>query len=93
MTPCGGRGGAAFDDFEPRVSGWTVISKPASGFITIDAGSGLVRRLGVPDLYDVSGELYKAGGDEHGILALESPSRPIELGDQVTLVVRTAIRP
>ena len=86
---CGGRGGAVFNDFEPSLFVLaTAISKPASGFITIDAGfKALSADSGVPDLYDVSGVVYKWGGDEHGILVLESPSRPIELGDQVTLIV------
>jgi D-serine deaminase-like pyridoxal phosphate-dependent protein len=86
---CGGRGGAVFNDFEPSLFVLaTAISKPAAGYITIDAGfKSLSADSGVPDLYDVSGVLYKWGGDEHGILVLESPSRPIELGDQVTLIV------
>ena len=86
---CGGRGGAVFSDFEPSLFVLaTAISQPASGFITIDAGfKALSADSGVPDLHEVSGVVYKWGGDEHGILVLESPSRPIELGDQVTLVV------
>jgi D-serine deaminase-like pyridoxal phosphate-dependent protein len=86
---CGGRGGAVFSDFEPSLFVLaTAISKPASGFITVDAGfKALSADSGVPDLHDVSGVVYKWGGDEHGILVLESPSRPIELGDQVTLIV------
>ncbi|HEX2465170.1 MAG TPA: DSD1 family PLP-dependent enzyme [Thermoanaerobaculia bacterium] len=86
---CGGRGGAVFNDFEPSLFVLaTAISKPAAGYITIDAGfKSLSADSGVPDLYDVSGVVYKWGGDEHGILVLESPSRPIELGDQVTLIV------
>ena len=86
---CGGRAGAVFDDFEPSLFILaTAISKPAAGFITIDAGfKAMSADSGVPDLHDVSGVVYKWGGDEHGILVLESPSRPVELGDQVTLVV------
>jgi D-serine deaminase-like pyridoxal phosphate-dependent protein len=87
---CGGRrGGTVFDDFEPSLFVLaTAISKPQSGYITIDAGfKAMSADSGVPDVWDVTGVTYKWGGDEHGILVLESPSRPIELGDQVTLVV------
>jgi D-serine deaminase-like pyridoxal phosphate-dependent protein len=86
---CGGRGGSVFDDFEPSLFVLaTAISKPQAGYITIDAGfKALSADSGVPDLYDTAGVVYKWGGDEHGILVLEAPSRPIELGDQVTLIV------
>jgi D-serine deaminase-like pyridoxal phosphate-dependent protein len=86
---CGDREGAVFDVFEPSLFVLaTAISQPALGFITIDAGyKALATDSGVPDLRDVSGVVYNWGGDEHGILKLEAPSRPIELGDQVTLIV------
>jgi D-serine deaminase-like pyridoxal phosphate-dependent protein len=84
----GDRDSAVFDAFEPSLFVLsTAISQPAAGFITVDAGyKALATDSGVPDLRDISGVVYNWGGDEHGILKLEAPSRPIELGDQVTLV-------
>jgi D-serine deaminase-like pyridoxal phosphate-dependent protein len=86
---CGDREGEVFTAFEPSLFVLaTAISKPQPGFITIDAGfKSLASDSGVPELRDVAGVVYKWGGDEHGILVLEAPSRPIELGDVVTLVV------
>jgi D-serine deaminase-like pyridoxal phosphate-dependent protein len=87
---CGGRsGGAVFDDFEPCLFILsTAISQPASGWITVDAGyKAMSADSGVPDVHDTTGVIYNWGGDEHGILKLEAPSRTIGLGDQVTLVV------
>jgi D-serine deaminase-like pyridoxal phosphate-dependent protein len=86
---CGDRGGAVFTAFEPSLFVLaTAISQPQAGFITVDAGfKAMSADSGVPDVWEVTGVTYKWGGDEHGILVLEAPSRPIELGDQVTLVV------
>jgi 3-hydroxy-D-aspartate aldolase len=86
---CGDREGEVFAAFEPSLFVLaTAISQPAPGFITVDAGyKALASDSGVPVLRDVTGVVYNWGGDEHGILKLEAPSRPIALGDQVVLVV------
>jgi D-serine deaminase-like pyridoxal phosphate-dependent protein len=85
---CGDRDSAVFDAFEPSLFVLaTAISQPAAGYITVDAGyKALATDSGVPELRDVSGVFYNWGGDEHGILKLDAPSRPIALGDQVVLV-------
>ena len=40
-----------------------------------------------PELHGIDGVEYHWGGDEHGILSLDDPSRPIGLGDKVWLQV------
>ena len=84
----GDRDSAVFDAFEPTLFvASTAISQPAAGFITVDAGyKALATDSGVPELRDITGVVYHWGGDEHGILQLQSPSRPIQLGDQVVLI-------
>jgi len=84
----GDRDSAVFDAFEPTLFVQaTAISQPAAGFITVDAGyKALATDSGVPELRDVTGVVYNWGGDEHGILKLEAPSRAIALGDVVTLI-------
>jgi D-serine deaminase-like pyridoxal phosphate-dependent protein len=84
----GDRDSAVFDAFESSLFvASTAISQPAAGFITVDAGfKAMAADSGVPELRDTTGVIYHWGGDEHGILELEAPSRPIELGDQVVLI-------
>jgi D-serine deaminase-like pyridoxal phosphate-dependent protein len=84
----GDRDSAVFDAFEASLFvASTAISQPAAGFITVDAGfKAMAADSGVPELRDVTGVVYHWGGDEHGILQLEAPSRPIGLGDQVVLI-------
>jgi 3-hydroxy-D-aspartate aldolase len=84
----GDRDSEVFDAFEPSLFvASTAISQPAAGLITVDAGyKALATDSGVPDLRDITGVVYNWGGDEHGILMLQAPSRPIVLGDQVVLI-------
>ena len=85
---CGGSGGAVFDDFEPSLFILaTAISQPARDSSPSTPATRRCPRTRACRSPRVEGVIYKWGGDEHGILELEAPSRPIRLGDQVTLVV------
>jgi D-serine deaminase-like pyridoxal phosphate-dependent protein len=65
----------------------TAISQPRSGTITIDAGAkAMPYEKTRPEVCDVEGVRYHWAGDEHGILELQKPSRPIELGDRLRLI-------
>ena len=84
----GGRSGAVFDDFKPSLLVMaTAISQPKRGQITIDAGyKAFATDKQVPELLDIEGVSYRWGGDEHGILLFDNPSREIVLGDRVLLI-------
>jgi D-serine deaminase-like pyridoxal phosphate-dependent protein len=86
----GGQGGAVYDDFAPALTVLaTVISRSHPDRATVDAGYKAFatdRKFG-PQLKDETGAEYSFGGDEHGILKLTNPSRPIELGDRLEFIV------
>ncbi len=86
----GGQNGPVFDDFSPAL--WvlsTVISRTYKEQATVDAGlkAFATDRPYVPQVKGVSGVTYGFGGDEHGRLFLENPSREIRLGDRLELMV------
>ncbi len=86
----GGREGPVFNDFEPAL--WvvsTVISRTYKDQATIDAGlkAFATDRPYVPEVKGISGVTYGFGGDEHGRLFLQDPSREIKLGDRLDLMV------
>ena len=39
-----------------------------------------------PEFRDVEGVVYHWGGDEHGIIQLHDPSKPIVLGDKLKVL-------
>ena len=80
--------GRLFDLFPPAMFVWsTAISQPLPDRITIDAGlKALYRDSPRCEVRDITGVSYGWGGDEHGILRLEAPSRPIALGDKVAII-------
>lgn len=84
----GGRGGGEFNDFPPSLFVLvTAISKPQSPMITVDAGfKALATDTVVPQFRDVEGVVWHWGGDEHGIVALNNPSRDIVLGDKLFVI-------
>jgi D-serine deaminase-like pyridoxal phosphate-dependent protein len=86
----GGKGGPVYDDFGQSLTVVaTVISRSHEGVATVDAGFKAFatdRRYG-PDVKGVTGVKYHFGGDEHGILELEKPSREIRLGDRPEFIV------
>ena len=72
-------------DFAPAMTVLaTVISTSHPDRVTVDAGykSFATDRPFGPEAVDLDGVRWQWGGDEHGILHLENPSRPIRLGDQ-----------
>jgi D-serine deaminase-like pyridoxal phosphate-dependent protein len=85
----GDRDGEVFDYFEPSLFVQaTAISQPVEGLITLDAGfKALASDAETPVLRDVEGAIYHWGGDEHGIVDQREAENPIELGDQVAIMV------
>ena len=84
----GDRAGPVFDEFEPALFVLTtVLSRPVAGQVTVDAGykaSATDHQPAEPwALGDVS---YRFAGDEHGILTLTAPERPIAIGDRLLLL-------
>jgi 3-hydroxy-D-aspartate aldolase len=86
----GGKSGPDYDDFGQSLKVIaTVISKNHDDRATIDAGFKAFatdRDFG-PDIIGISGITYRFGGDEHGILQLDNPSRDVKLGDRLEFVV------
>ena len=77
------------DDFAPAMTVLTtVISASHSDRVTVDAGykSFATDRPFGPEAVGVNGVRWQWGGDEHGILHLENPSRAIRLGDRLEFI-------
>ena len=86
----GGKGGAVYDDFSQSLTVIaTVVSRNHAGLATVDAGfkAFATDRGYGPDVKGVTGVKYHFGGDEHGMLELEKPSREIRLGDRLEFIV------
>ena len=66
----------------------TVISASHSDRVTVDAGykAFATDRPFGPEAVDLDGVRWQWGGDEHGILLLDHPSRSLRLGDQVEFI-------
>ena len=65
----------------------TAISQPSQRSITVDAGfKSLASDKMVPEFLDLDGVQYHWGGDEHGIVSLNNPSRSVQLGETLELV-------
>ena len=86
----GGKADSIYNDFEPALTVLaTVISKNYDDRATLDAGLKAFatdRRFG-PEITGITGVEYRFGGDEHGILTITEPSRPVKLGDKFQLIV------
>ena len=78
----------AFTDFEPSLFVLaTAISQPNSRMITMDAGiKCLATDTGYAEFRDIEGVKYFFGGDEHGIVQLNNPSKEIRLGDRLPII-------
>jgi len=65
-----------------------VISASHPDRVTVDAGykAFATDRPFGPDAVGLTGVRWQWGGDEHGILRLESPSRPVRLGDHIEFI-------
>jgi len=86
----GGKSGQIYEDFKPALTVLaTVISKNHNDRATLDSGLKAFatdRNFG-PEVIGYEGVSYAFGGDEHGILTLDNPSKPIRLGDKIELIV------
>jgi len=78
-----------FDYFDPSLFVLvTAISQPVPDRITVDGGyKAFASDSVLPEFRDVSGLDYHWGGDEHGIVQLTDPSRPVKLGDKLAMIV------
>ncbi|MBT3427368.1 MAG: DSD1 family PLP-dependent enzyme [Gammaproteobacteria bacterium] len=77
-----------FEDFEVALHLLvTAISQPQSTLITVDAGfKSIASDKMAPEFKDIEGLRYHWGGDEHGIVQLNNPSRQVALGDKLELL-------
>lgn len=65
----------------------TAISQPQSRLITVDAGfKSFASDKMAPQFRDVEGVIYHWGGDEHGMIQLDNPSREIKLGNKLPMI-------
>jgi len=88
---CGGKSGAVYEDFAPSLTVMaTVISKNYPDRATTDAGIKAFatdRAKHLPEIKGATGVTMGYGGDEHGILTLNNPSRELKIGDRVELII------
>jgi len=76
-------------DFAPAMTVLTtVISASHPDRVTVDGGykAFATDRPFGPEAVDLDGVRWQWGGDEHGILFLENPSRSIRIGDPIEFV-------
>jgi D-serine deaminase-like pyridoxal phosphate-dependent protein len=77
------------EDFAPAMTVLaTVISASHPDRVTVDAGykAFATDRPFGPEPVGLTGVRWQWGGDEHGILHLENPSRPVRLGDRIEFI-------
>ncbi|MGH9767145.1 MAG: DSD1 family PLP-dependent enzyme [Blastocatellia bacterium] len=88
---CGGKSGAVYEDFAPSLTVMaTVISKSYPDRATTDAGIKAFatdRAKHLPEIKGVTGVTMGYGGDEHGILSFNNPSRDFKIGDRVEFII------
>ena len=84
----GGQESDVYTDFEVSLFVLvTAISQPQSRLITVDGGfKSFASDKMPPQFRDVEGVVYHWGGDEHGIIQLDNPSREIVLGDKLAML-------
>lgn len=58
-----------------------------ASFGTNDTNLELLSENVRPEFRDVTGLVYDWGGDEHGIVELKNPSRKVNLGDKMLMIV------
>ena len=82
------KNGPTFEDFAVALTVLvTLISQPKPRTVTVDAGfKSLASDKMPPQFKDINGLNYYWGGDEHGIVALDNPSRTLNLGDKLELL-------
>lgn len=65
----------------------TAISQPQSRLITVDGGfKSFASDKMPPEFRDLEGVVFHWGGDEHGIVQLDNPSKTIALGDKLPML-------
>jgi len=65
----------------------TAISQPQRRLITVDGGfKSFASDKMAPEFQDVEGVTFHWGGDEHGIVQLNNPSREIRLGSKLSMI-------
>lgn len=84
----GGPDSELFESFEPSLFVLvTAISQPQTQLITVDAGFKAFASDSVaPQFRDLEGVVYHWGGDEHGIVRLNNPSKTVQLGDKLAML-------
>ncbi|MDH5737480.1 MAG: DSD1 family PLP-dependent enzyme [Gammaproteobacteria bacterium] len=84
----GGQDSDRFTAFEPSLFVMvTAISQPNKRMMTVDAGyKAFASDTLVPEFHDMDGVVYHWGGDEHGMVLLNNPSRQWRLGDRLKMV-------
>ena len=84
----GNESGPQFDEFGVSLLVLvTAISQPQQRLITVDAGfKSFASDKMAPEFRDVEGVTFHWGGDEHGIVQLNNPSRTIALGDKLAML-------
>ncbi len=77
-----------FDYFDPSLFVLvTAISQPVPERITVDGGyKAFASDDALPEFRDITGVTYRWGGDEHGIILLDDPSREMKLGDKMQVM-------
>ncbi len=85
----GDRDSDVFDYFDPSLFVLvTAISQPVPERITVDGGyKAFASDSVLPEFRDITGVTYRWGGDEHGIILLDKPSRKMNLGDKMQMMV------
>jgi D-serine deaminase-like pyridoxal phosphate-dependent protein len=83
-----GRETSLFETFSPSLFVMvTAISQPKTRMITVDAGyKAFASDTVKPAFANVEGVRFHWGGDEHGMVSLDNPSRMIELGDRLPMI-------
>lgn len=84
----GGVDSARFTDFGVSLHVLvTAISQPQRRLITVDGGfKSFASDKMAPEFQDVEGVTFHWGGDEHGIVQLNNPSREIRLGSKLSMI-------
>jgi D-serine deaminase-like pyridoxal phosphate-dependent protein len=87
----GGQGGAVYEDFAPSLTVMaTVISRNHADRATTDAGIKAFatdRVKFAPEIKGATGVTMGFGGDEHGILSFNNPSRDFKIGDRLEFII------
>jgi 3-hydroxy-D-aspartate aldolase len=81
-------GNPIYEDFDCALKVWTtVISKPSSERVVVDAGMKCLSiDSGMPKVDNMIDAAYASGGDEHGIINVPSSSKTMEIGERIMMI-------